>query len=42
MNKNYTAPVVYEVDFYDQGVLCLSPTLPEGSFEEVEREEFPW
>ena len=42
MNKNYSAPEIKEFNFDLSGVLCLSPVIPDGAFEDVEREEFPW
>ena len=42
MNVIYTSPIIRETEYQDQGILCQSPNVTEGMFENVEREEFQW
>lgn len=42
MDKVYLTPAILETESDLQGILCQSQFLPEGSIEDVEREEFPW
>ena len=42
MNEVYLTPVMIEAEIDLQGCLCTSPFIPQGSIDDVEREEFPW